>query len=622
MSESDTLKRPRAGVVWLVGLLLLALPFLLFLPSHHGEFAVDDLRFIVQNEANLSHLSQPWIYFTDPSTNSDRGDGDIYRPLRTLSFALDRRLFGLDPFGYHLHSVLLHGGVALLLYLLLLGVLQRGRGAAALGALIFVAHPLTTEAVCWISSRADLQAALLGLAGLIVARKAEQSRRLLLPAALLGLLACFGKESAVMLPALYLLEHRLRSERFKKSLLLPFLALTAGALLYLWIYLDVRARGISGQVEFYGGTILSHLPYGVVGVAKQLRLALWPVGMNFLWEPQMFHPLPMGSLLPAVAGLAVAAALTCLCWRRIPGVSLGLLWFFTALLPAANILLPLRSLLAERFAYLPLVGVAISAAALLARLKGRKIFVAALVLLLPLGTLTWMRAGDWSTQDRLYSSTLQQHPDSYAAHLGLGGVRLAQGETLLVAGETAAAHTAMAAAAEQFKSARELAADDQVRSLDAAAACGRAYLLMGDLDQAVEFLGEIDLRLQEQPKLADLLQRPAEARFELGTALTHLGYLDPAKRVFLRLIQEHGETARRLDALGEVYRAGHDGQALDLYDQALKIDPDYHDARIHRALIYLQLPRFESLGRRELREVLLRDPGNEKARKVLSQAGE
>ncbi|MFH0945173.1 MAG: tetratricopeptide repeat protein [Planctomycetota bacterium] len=582
---------------------------------------MDDLRFIVQNEANLSHLSQPWVYFTDPSTNSDRGDGDIYRPLRTLSFALDRRVFGLDPFGYHLHSVLLHGLVALLFYLLLLGTLKPHARAAALGALLFVAHPLTTEAVCWISSRADLQVALFGLAGLIVARKAEQSRRLLLPAALLGLMAGFGKETAVMLPALYLVEHRLRAGRFRRSALAPFLSLAAGAGIYLLIYLDVRARGISGQVEFYGGSFSSHLPYGVVGVAKELRLALWPAGMNFLWEPLMFHPLPLGSLLLAALGLGLTAVLACVCWRRVPGVSCGLLWFFVALLPAANILLPLRSLLAERFAYLPLAGVAMAAAALLSRLQGRKALLAALVLLLPLATLTWLRAGDWSTQQRLYSSTLEQFPNSYAAHLGLGGVLLARGEALLVAGDSDAARPLLLDATEQFQTARELAADDRVPSLDATAASGRAFLLMDDLDRAIDILAEVDLALQEDPGLAELLQRPAEARFELGTALARQRQLDPARRVFLRLIQDHGRTARRLDALGEVYRAGHDAKALEMYAQALDIDPDYHDARIHRALLYLQLPGFESLGRAELREVLHRDPGNEKARKVLSEAG-
>jgi len=610
----------RPAVRLAFGLLLLLLPFLVFAPSHQGEFTVDDLRFIVQNDQNLSKLDRPWKFFSDPSTNSRQGDDDIYRPLRTLSFAVDRALFGEQPLGYHLHSVALHGLVALLLYVLLSGTLRGRPGAAMLAALLFVVHPLTTESVCWISSRADLQAALLMLLGLILARRAE-GRRGILPAVLAcAFLSGFAKESAVMLPALYLIEHRLRVGRFSRAVLWPFLMLLLGAAFYLVIYLQVQDRGIAGQVEYYEGSFWSHLPYGLVGVARQLRLALVPVGLNFLWEPGLFHPLPASKVVLACTGLGLTALAVVMCWRRRPAVALGLTWFAVALLPTANLVLPMRSLLAERFAYLPLVGIVWAAAALIVRLPVRSRLLLSVAILLLFSGLTLRRAGEWATQRRLYESTLSNFPDSYPATLGLGGVQLAEGERLLADGRKVLARPHLEAARHSFERALLLSAHDPVQNLDAACALGRTLLLLDDLEGSVKVLARVDLALQRQPELAGRVRRAADARFELGVALSRLKLLDAARRVFSRLIEVHGKTPERLDALGEVYRAEQDGRAIDLFLEALDLDPDYHPARIHLALIYMELPGFRVEGIRQLGEVLLRDPGHSRARELLEKA--
>jgi hypothetical protein len=177
----------------------------------HG-FVYDDHRFIERNAA-LEHLGDVGRFFTDPTTASAAQgvEPDVWRPLRTLAFAVDRALFGLDPRGWHASSLLLHLVNAALVWLLLRRIFARdpdGRRrseaaastAAAAGALLFAVHPVTVECVAWVSSRGDLLAWTLALLALEVA--ARPGRRATVAVVVLGALACLAKESAVVLFAL------------------------------------------------------------------------------------------------------------------------------------------------------------------------------------------------------------------------------------------------------------------------------------------------------------------------------------------------------------------------------------------------------------------------------------
>ena len=138
-------------------------------------FVYDDHRFVEKNPS-IATLAEPWRFFADPTTASAAQgvEPDVWQPLRTLHFAVDRALFRLDPAGFHLGNLVIHVLVAALVWRLLL-VLLRGevaRGpwpagaaaeraaavAAAAGALFFALHPVTVEAVAWVSSRGDLLA--------------------------------------------------------------------------------------------------------------------------------------------------------------------------------------------------------------------------------------------------------------------------------------------------------------------------------------------------------------------------------------------------------------------------------------------------------------------------------
>ena len=471
--ESDSNADLSLGAALLRGAVLLLLPVVLYLPALRGEFAVDDHRFIVRHTDTLDAvLAAPWTAFTDPSTNAVGGDDDIYRPIRTLSFAIDHALFGLDPLGYHVHSVLLHGMAALLAWRLLRRT--AGERVGFVAALLFAAHPLATEAVAWVSGRSDVEAAVLVFAALLLARRAEDGPRLwLVPVAAL---ACFAKEPAVMLPALYGIEHRIRRGRFERAAAVPFVLLCIGVALYLLVYLFGIDRAVDGQVGYYGGTAWSHLPYGLIGVARTLRLTLITTGQHYHYEPELFHPVAGLDVSLAALGLLATVALAWRLRRTVPAVTWGVAWFLVALLPASNLILPMRTVLAERFAYLPMIGIVLGVAALLQRASKRLergAWVAAAAVVLALSLATWQRAGDWSTRESLHRATLRSWPGSYGARIGLASALEAKGDA--------------EGAIEHYDKAAKLPVD-AARRLDALYGVGHVAMLRGDFERAVAAL--------------------------------------------------------------------------------------------------------------------------------------
>src|SRR5262249_11090515 len=147
------------------------LPVAVFARAANGDFVYDDHRFLDGNP-NLEKASIVWRAFTDPSCQTGDGtEAGLWRPLRTLSFPLDRAVFADGALGPHLVNLALHATGAALVFLLL-----RRFGARALaafcGATVFAVHPAQTECVAWVSSRGDLLAFVL-VAGALLADLSE-----------------------------------------------------------------------------------------------------------------------------------------------------------------------------------------------------------------------------------------------------------------------------------------------------------------------------------------------------------------------------------------------------------------------------------------------------------------
>ena len=274
--------------------LVVALTAAVYAPSLTGPFVYDDERFVVQN-ISLRQISLWPSYFTDYQTlaASDLAR-DNYRPLLTLSFAVDYAVWGLNPLGYHLTNLFWHLVNVLLLYGLFLA-LGLGSGATLLGVTLFALHPIQTEAVSWVSGRADV----LFLAGtigafwaFIASREARAPRRqLLYGLSLVAYLAGqFSKEMAATLPLLLVVWLLFRRRRSDLPSTLPFFLIFAG-------YFSARTLvlGRIAQTDYGAGSFLATQLTMVRGVAVYLKRLAFPLNLSLEhFIPYAHSPLDAG----------------------------------------------------------------------------------------------------------------------------------------------------------------------------------------------------------------------------------------------------------------------------------------------------------------------------------------
>lgn len=587
-----------------IALILVVLAVTVYWPVRCGEFVSDDHRFIVDNVAQLTRDDAPGAFFTEPTTVATPPDPDIWRPLRTTSFALDLHVFGPDPCGFHAVNVGLHALVVLLLCAWLTALV--GAGPAACGAALFCVHPLATEAVAWISSRADLLVAVAILAALLVARRAERTGRGGFGLVLIAVVAGLSKESGVMLPALYVLDVRMRTGRWlPRASRRPLVALCVGSAIYLAGYLTWFRPGIQPQVAWYGGSFATHLPYALLGLGTLLRLVVWPVDPNFLWDASLFHPAEPAIVRGAVIAATVVGVLVVVARRRNPFVLTGLAWFFVALLPAANLLLPMRTVLAERFAYVPLFGLAAAFAGALRNRTPTRRLAWTLAVVAVLAPLTWMRAAEFASPRALYEATLRSWPRSTSAWMGLASLDLEAG--------------AYDSAATRFDRAADVALPDVRQSWRCRIAAATARLQAGQADDAAAgleaFVRAVDASAPLATVCADLIP---EALFRLGQALGLAGRYGEAADRFEELVQRFPPRPDWFDAWGELERVRGDTRlAIEKFTLALDLDAEFHAARLHRALLLAEFPALRAQALGELRELLARDPTNARAREAI-----
>jgi len=326
-----------------------------------GFLNLDDAPYVVLN-AHIQHGTLfervVWAFTAFYSSN--------WHPLTWLSHGLDVALFGLDPAGHHLTNVLFHAANTLVLFLMLArltGSLWRSAAVAAL----FGLHPLQVESVVWVASRKGLLSALFGFLALwaygAYARRPSW-RAYVLVLALLAL-SLMSKQAFVVFPFLALLLDFWPLDRTSAAqppgrgvavLLLekaPMLALAAAAA---WItVLAQRQSGAVAPLEAWG--LGDRLAYGLAGYANYLTKALYPIDLAVLYP--LKRQLPIAA---AVAGGALLTAGSLAAWRfrrTAPWLLTGWLWFVGALVPVIGIVQIGKQATADRYMYLPLVGLAI-----------------------------------------------------------------------------------------------------------------------------------------------------------------------------------------------------------------------------------------------------------------------
>lgn len=368
-----------------------------------------------------------------------------YIPITMLTYLLDFEISGLDPATYHLTNLLFHMANALLLFFVMWRLTSAVWPSAFVAAL-FAVHPLHVESVAWISARKDLVSTFfLLLVLLIYAAYARKPRPFLyLTALVLFALGLMAKSMLVTLPCLLLLldywplnrfsEHsRMDSEIAPKRLNLllekvPFFVLTL--IVSFITFTAQRAAEAVQPTDSLGFSLRA--ANAVVAYASYVGKTLWPTGL-IPYYPHRGATLPALSILVAL-GLLIAISALCFYLRRTrPYLIVGWLWFLGTLVPVIGIVQVGGQGMADRYTYLPLIGLFIIAAwgakdcvtawPVLRRPMG----VAGLAVVLGLSVVSWQQTRHWENSFTLFEHTLRVSPQNKVAMANLGEAYISGG---------------------------------------------------------------------------------------------------------------------------------------------------------------------------------------------------
>ena len=404
----------------LILLLLTAANLAVFGRTVAFEFvAYDDPGYVLNHPvvpAGLSAEGVRWVF-----ANDHKG---LWAPVTWLSYMLDAQLGGLEPALFHATNVLLHMVNTALLYLLL----ERLTGAAwrsALVAALFALHPLHVEPVAWVASRKDLLSATFGLASMLAyVRYARRGSRATYLVALLSfLLGLLAKPMLVTLPFVLLLLDRwplgrldARNAARRAVEKVPFLALSAAVSVVAYL-----AQAAGGSLSSGGELPLAHrLSNAVVSYVRYLGMTVWPADLTVLYpHPYMGNGGGYGPWRIGGAALLLAAiTLLSLRARSRGWATMGWLWYIGTLVPVIGLVQFGRQALADRFTYLPSIGlfvvVAWGGAELAARAPrlARTMKVAAVLWVGLLACLSWRQTGTWRDSRTLFEHAVTAEPNS------------------------------------------------------------------------------------------------------------------------------------------------------------------------------------------------------------------
>ena len=545
--------------------LLLALATIaLYNPVTHAPFLnYDDSVYVTdcpQVRAGLTWKTIVWAFHTTEATN--------WHPITWLSHALDCQIFGLNPAGPHIVNVLLHAANVVLLFLILesaTGLAWRSLAVAALFAL----HPINVESVAWISERKNVLSMLFFLLALAAygwyARRPGVGRYLAVTAAYaLGLMT---KPQVITFPfALLLLDYwplgrlappdREGGERPGPSAQghsfwslvgekVPWFALSAVSAV-----ITIKVEADATQVKL---PLWIHLGNAAIAYVKYVGKTFWPVNLAPVYpHPELSISIPAAAL----SALAIIAFTTlAVIGRRYRPLFVGWFWFLGTLVPMIGLVQAGVQAMADRYAYIPLLGIFVivcwGTADLMKRWQVPAVVsaVGAAVILLPLGFALHRQVSFWSDNLTLWTHTLQITEANYTAEDNLGMALIAQGRI-----EEALPH---------LRRARYLRPDDPLSTLNLA-----TYEQMHGKYQVALVGYATVVQLTRTPSLL------ATARSNSGYVHYSLKEYGNAQQDFEAALNQQPENSSAYRGLGLLaQRAGDIVQATKDYERSAELQP-------------------------------------------------
>jgi protein O-mannosyl-transferase len=584
----------------------------------------DDNEYITENnhiKSGINTESIKWA-FTSPVAGN-------WHPLTMISHMLDWCLFGANPAGHHLVNLLLHIGAAIFLFLFLNKVTNH-IWPSAFAAALFALHPLRVESVAWAAERKDVLSMFFGMACLysyaFYTENHKVSRYYL--CFILFVLALLSKSLLVTLPFVLMLLDYWPLKRWQKAFAPAEMTLTASKkseenkfykskktkiFSLVWekvpfILLAVAISIVNLWVHNNSDLVISmeRLPLNarvvnaIISYVSYLEKFFWP------FDLAVFYPLDQALIVQQIfnyrfilAGITIFVIYFIKKW---PFLFVGWFWYLGTLIPVIGLVQVAGQAMADRFTYLPSIGLAIMLAWGIPLLFPRKeirtkiILPASIVVLVVLTVLTWRQCGYWKNSITLFGQTLKFTKNNAQAYNNLGVALSGEGK--------------MEEAIDNYNKAIRIAPKEfslYVNRGVAHAALGRYQMAIEDYTKSIHLetnnadtyanrgiaytsLGQFQLAIEDYSKAVRLKPDLVMAYIGRGVDYTHIGQYRLAIDDFQKAIRLKPDLPLAYTNKGGAYIAlGQYHQAIEGYNEALHLKPDLTDAYIGRSVAYLSI---------------------------------
>ena len=562
--------RPRT-----ICLLLALITLAVYWPVRNAGYVVfDDPDYVTNNshvQAGLTWTGLRWAFTTWHASN--------WHPITWLSHMLDASLFGPNAGAQHFINVLFHAANAVMLFLLLLRATSKV-WPAAFAAALFAWHPLHVESVAWISERKDVLSAFFGLLALLAYLRYTEEVEVQNPrrkiwrvvALVLFALGLMAKPMLVTLPFVMLLldvwplgrfcsavspemlsktpvtEHETRSTQIIQLLLekFPFFLLTIASCIV--TFFAQREEAVMSLEQRPLGLRMAN---AAIAYVEYLAKTIWPAKLAVIYP--LPHQIPSWEVIGAALILLTLTVLACAAWRRAPYLLIGWLWFLGTLVPVIGLVQVGGQALADRYTYIPLIGIFIAVAyggadlAMRYRIPTAQVSVAAGLVLAGCLFGIERQLGFWQNNEKLFRHAIAVTKNNAIAHINLG-VALEQDDR------------------------REDALAEYHKAVEIAPGYAQAH---NNLANLLSEMGGREEAFRQYQEALRLNPNAIDAHLNFGMLLSDMGRFDDAMREYEKAAQLAPDDPRPHYLMGKAcLRHGQSAEAVKHFHEALQIAPN------------------------------------------------